>query len=443
MRECSYYWEGLSCEQALRSGTLRRALAEAFTGAEDWRRVLILGPDFSRRHSQAGNIVNLLYHRLAGCGCRVDILPALGTHAPMTRKECERMYGDIPAGCFRVHDWRRDVVSVGTVPAAFVAEVSGGVYREEIPAEVNRLLLAGYDQILSVGQVMPHEVVGMANHAKNIFVGTGGSAMIHASHAVGAFYGMERIMGRDFSPVRRIFDYAAEHFLKELPLTYLLTVVSQQEGKACLEGLFIGKERRRFEEAVALSQKKNIRYLNKPANKIVAWMEPEEYKSTWIANKAIYRSRMALADAGELIVLAPGVERFGEDQAIDKRIRRYGYRGRAYLLRQVERQAELRENLAAAAHLIHGSSDGRFTVTYCPGHLTREEIEGVGFRYAPLKEMRERYQPADRKTGWHRTGAGEEYYYIDAPGLGLWAWEGRMQDEVKEDCYEDTAERQI
>lgn len=281
MRERSFYWDGLGCAQAKRSGVLQKALLEAFTEADrGWRRVLILGPDISRIHSQAGEIVNILYHWLTGQGCLTDILPALGTHVPMTREECGRMYGDIPADCFRVHDWRRDVVTVGTVPADFVEEVSGGVYREAIPAQVNRLLLAGYDQIFSVGQVMPHEVVGMANHAKNIFVGAGGSAMIHGSHAVGAFYGMERIMGRDFSPVRRIFDYAAEHFLQGLPITYLLTVVSMQGQEAYLDGLFIGRERRRFEEAVALSQKKNICYLERPAGRIVAWMDPGEYRST-------------------------------------------------------------------------------------------------------------------------------------------------------------------
>ena len=439
MRERSFYWDGLSCAQAERSGKLREALLDAFTeGDRGWRRVLILGPDISRLHSQAGRIVNILYHWLAERGCQADVLPALGTHVPMTKEECERMYGDIPADCFRVHDWRRDVTTVGTAPADFVAEASEGVYREEIPVQINRLLLAGYDQILSVGQVMPHEVVGMANHAKNIFVGVGGSAMIHASHAVGAFYGMERIMGRDFSPVRRIFDYAAEHFLQGLPITYLLTVVSMQGREAYLEGLFIGRKRRRFEEAVALSQRKNICYLKRPAGKIVAWMDPGEYRSTWIANKAIYRSRMAMADGGELIVLAPGVERFGEDAAIDGLIRRYGYRGQTYLLGQVEKEEALKGNLAAAAHLIHGSSDGRFTITYCAGGLTRKEIEGVGYRYASWEEMRDRYQPAGRQTGWRRTAQGEEYFYIDAPGLGLWAWEGRMRKEG-EDRNEDTA----
>ena len=103
---------------------------------------------------------------------------------------------------------------------------------------------------------------------------------------------------------------------------------------------------------------------------------------------------MALADDAELIVLAPGVKEFGEDPGIDKLIRKYGYCGTPEALEAVKNNADLAANLSAAAHLIHGSSEGRFTITYCPGHLTREEVESVNFGYAPLDEMTTRYDPA-------------------------------------------------
>lgn len=251
--------------------------------------------------------------------------------------------------------------------------------------------------------------------------------MINGSHAVGAFYGMERLMGRDHSPVRRIFDYASDHFLKELPITYLLTVVSMEKGTFKLQGLFVGKERKRFEEAIELSQKKNITYVEKAPKKIVAWMDGEEYHSTWIANKAVYRTRMAIADGGELVILAPGVERFGEDEDIDRLIRTYGYKGREYILKKMKESPELRENLSAAAHLIHGSSDGRFRIIYCTDGLSQEEILQVGYEYASLEKMKTRYQPAEKRSGWYRTDDGEEYYYIHTPGMGLWANRKRIQ----------------
>lgn len=422
MKECSYYLEGTETCKTELLRLLTDALEEQDYG---WKRVLILGPDISRLHSMAGNIVNVLYHLLKHV--QVDIMPALGTHVPMTPEECRQMYGDIPADRFLVHDWRNDVVQIGTVPADFVTDVSEGCFTEAIPVEVNRRLLMEYDQILSVGQVIPHEVVGMANHSKNIFVGVGGRSMINGSHAVGAFYGMERLMGRDHSPVRRIFDYASDHFLKELPITYLLTVVSMEKGTFKLQGLFVGKERKRFEEAIELSQKKNITYVEKAPKKIVAWMDGEEYHSTWIANKAVYRTRMAIADGGELVILAPGVERFGEDEAIDRLIRTYGYKGREYILKKMKESPELRENLSAAAHLIHGSSDGRFRIIYCTDGLSQEEILQVGYEYASLEKMKTRYQPAEKRSGWYRTDDGEEYYYIHTPGMGLWANRKRIQ----------------
>ncbi len=426
MKECTYILSGHP-ERVSGRKQLKKLLEAALEESDRrWKKVLLLGPDMSRIHSMAGDIINVLYHMLEPI--QVDIMPALGTHVPMTQQECRQMYGDIPLDRFLVHNWRADVVKIGTVPAGYVSKVSEGCFCNEIDVEVNRHLFDDYDQIISVGQVVPHEVVGMANHSKNIFVGVGGHSMINSSHALGAFYGMERMMGRDHSPVRQVFDYAAEHFLWKLPLSYILTVVSVEEGAPVLQGLFVGKERARFEEAIKLSQKKNITYLEKAPKKIVAWMDGEEYHSTWIANKAIYRTRMAVADGGELIVLAPGVERFGEDPDIDRLIRRYGYRGKNYIMNWMEESEELKSNLSTVAHLIHGSSDDRFQIIYCTKQLTPSEICQAGFQWASYEEMYAKYH--QDQTGWYQTADGEEYYYIDTPGLGLWSVREKMGGSV-------------
>ena len=330
------------------------------TQKERLHRALLLPPDFTRFHSGAGKITAYLYHALKDT-CQVDIMPALGTHAPMTADEIRRMFGEIPPERFLVHNWREDVTQIGEVPAEYVAEISEGLMWEAIPVEVNRRLLdPSYDLIVSIGQVVPHEVVGMANYSKNLFVGCGGRAMINASHMLGAFYGLERILGRDFSPVRKVFDYAEEHFLQRLPLCYALTVTTAPLGEIRMHGLFIGRERQTFEEAVSLAQTKNIAFVEKPIRKCVVLLDGDEFKTTWLGNKAVYRTRMAIADGGELVVLAPGVERFGEDLGNDAIIRKYGYCGRENVLRLVQENDDLQQNLGAAAHLIHGSSDGRF-----------------------------------------------------------------------------------
>ena len=385
------------------------------------KKVLILPPDFTRFHSNAGKITSMLYQMLSSQAV-VDIMPALGTHVPVSESEWNKMFAPIPFDKMIVHNWRTDVKKVGVVPAEFVNEVSEGLVNESIDVEVNyRLLDPSYDLILSVGQVVPHEVVGMANRNKNIFVGCGGSSMINSSHMLGAFYGLEHVMGKDHTPVRRVFDYAEEHFLSHIPLSYILTVTDAPGGNIRTHGLFIGRERRFFESAVSLAQKKNLNLVDKTFKKVIVLLDETEFKSTWLGNKSVYRTRMAIEDGGELIVLAPGVDKFGEDKSIDALIRKYGYCGRENVLRLVKEKPDLQENLSAAAHLIHGSGDGRFSITYCTQHLTKEEVEGVCYGYLPYSEAVKRYDPAKLKDGWNTLEDGEEIYYISNPALGLWA----------------------
>ena len=349
------------------------------------------------------------------------MMPTLGTHVPMTKAECDTFFeGRVRHEDLFVHNWRKDVVKIGEVPEEFVAEVSEGLVTDKIDVEVNRRIVSGdYDLIISIGQVVPHEVVGMANYSKNIFVGCGGASMINSSHMLGAFYGMERVMGKDFSPVRKVFDYAEEHFLKDLPILYVLTVTTNSCDETKIRGLYIGRERSNFEKAVGASQTYNINQLDKPIKKAVAFVDGREFKSTWIGNKAIYRTRMAMADGGELIVLAPGIDKCGEDCENDRLIKKYGYVGRENVLKLVKENADLRENLSVAAHLIHGSSDGRFKITYAAPKLGKEMVEAINYQYADLGEMIKKYNPAVLKDGWN-TVDGEEIFYVSNPALGLW-----------------------
>ena len=416
----------------LSSDELREGLAAGLAKLGEKKRVLIVPPDASRFYSRAGELTQMAYG-IYGDAVKA-VLPALGTHTAMDEAALARMFGTMPRELFKVHHWREDVVTLGEVPAEFVREQSEGKLHYAWPAQVNRLLVEGgvsgktWDLILSVGQVVPHEVIGMANYNKNILVGTGGVESIDRSHYLGAVYGMERIMGRADTPVRRVLNYASEHFLKGLPIVYVLTVVGRNdEGKLVVRGLFIGDDIECFELAAELSLKVNFVMLDREISKAVVYLDPHEFHSTWLGNKAVYRTRMALADGAELIVLAPGVKEFGEDPAIDKLIRKYGYFGTPATLAAVEKNADLAGNLSAAAHLIHGSSEGRFRITYAPGTLSREEIEGVGFGYADLGEMTRRYDPSALKDGWNAVG-GEEVFFISNPGLGLWAHRDRVRN---------------
>lgn len=418
-------------EAGLSPDEIRSALLEsladwqAANGGAEPKQVLIIPPDYTRFHSNSGFITNVYYHALVELGCEVDILPALGTHVPVTAEEAAHMFGDIPFETFLPHNWRTDVMKIGEVPAAYLEEITEGLWHDPVDVEINKLVMdEKYDLILSIGQVVPHEVIGMANHAKNLFVGVGGADMINKSHMVGAVYGMERMMGKDFTPVRKIFDYGMAHFLADRPILFVLTVCTAPGGVIHQHGMFIGDTRLVLEKAIELAQEKNIDFVETGIKKCVVYLDPSEFRTTWLGNKSVYRTRMAIADGGQLLVLAPGIERFGEDLKVDELIRKYGYKGRLNTLEQFEKEEnqDLRDNMGAAAHLIHGSSDGRFDITYAvkKDKITREEIEGVGFGWADYDETIAHYNPETLQYGYNVLPDGEEIYYIPNPALGLW-----------------------
>jgi len=404
---------------------LHDLFVESLAKLGERKRVLVVPPDQSRIHSRAGELTRHAWEYYAD---RLQaILPALGTHAAMGPEQLTRMFGAVPQDLFRVHNWRTDVETLGEVPAEYIREQSEGKLNYAWPAQVNRLIAhGGFDLILSIGQVVPHEVIGMANYNKNILVGTGGRDGINRSHYLGAVYGMERIMGRAENPVRNVLNYAADRFLRHLPIVYVLTVIGRtDDDRLVMRGLFVGDDAECFHRAAELSVQVNFEILPVPIGKALVYLDPHEFHSTWLGNKAIYRTRMALADAAELIILAPGVKSFGEDAAIDGLIRKYGYRGTPATLSAVSANADLANDLSAAAHLIHGSSEGRFGIRWCPGHLSQEEIESAGYEYGDLKTMLARFNPQKLREGYNRID-GEDAFYISNPGLGLWATRERL-----------------
>ncbi len=420
-----YYKRGDE-KDALTDQDLKEGLCAALDKLGPKKKVLAIPPDFTRYHSRAGHLTEFAWQYYGDK--LTDILPALGTHTPMTETEIRGMFGNIPPELFRVHKWRTDIVTLGEVPGEFVEKISEGKLDYPWPAQVNKLIIeGGFDLILSLGQVVPHEVSGMANYNKNVFVGTGGADAINKSHFLGAVYGMERIMGRADNPVRKLYNYA-DNFAKDLPVIYALTVVAVgDDGSLKTRGLFIGNDIECFNLAAELSLKVNFKMLDEPLKKVVVYLDPAEYKSTWLGNKSIYRTRMAMADGGELIVLAPALQQFGEDDQIDKLIRKYGYIGTDGVLEAVKNNDDIKKNLSAAAHLIHGSSEGRFTITYCPGKLTKKEIEAVNFKYVSLREMTRRYDPKKLRDGFNALPGGEEIYFISNPAIGLWSWKERFE----------------
>jgi nickel-dependent lactate racemase len=392
-----------------------------------FKRVLLLPPDLTRAHSGAGRITEVLYRALAP-SCDVHVIPTLGQHRPHTVEENRWMFGSIPEDRIHAHDWMGGVTRVGTIPASLVSETTKGVADWEIPVDLNRTLMEEpWDLIVNVGHVVPHEVLGFANHNKNYFIGLGGRETICAAHLAAAIYGIENNLGRLVTPLRACFNWAEDHLLGRLPDVYLQVVMARDaDNRLVTTGVYVGDDLETYLEAARASSRQNVTTFEEPVRKVVAVMQADEFRSTWVANKAIYRTRLAIEDGGELLIVAPGLERFGEQDEVDRLIRKYGYCGRARVLDYYKSSADLQSLAHGAAHLIHGSSEGRFTVRYAPGHLGRREVEGVHFAYADLEEALARYPQSQMTEGWNTMPDGERVFYISTPSAGLWATRGSV-----------------
>lgn len=394
------------------------------------KRVLLLPPDITRAHSGSGWIVEELYKIFTAEGADVHLIPTLGQHVPHTPEQNKWMFGSVPEEKIHVHDWRSGSTVIGEVPSSFVKEVSGGKVDWAIPVSLDNFLLNGnWDLVLNVGHVVPHEVLGFANHNKNYFIGLGGKDMICASHLMAACCGIENNLGTLTTPLRKCFNKAEEDYLGFLPDAYFEVVMAYDaEGKLVHTGVYAGDDVETYLEAARASQKQNITVVP-PLKKIVAVMQGDEFYSTWVANKAIYRTRKALAQGGELLIIAPGLERFGEQPEIDAIIRKYGYSGTENVMRLYKEcpdDGDLKNFAVGTAHLIHGSSEGRFTITYAPGKMSQKDIESVCFNYADINETLKRYNPAELKNGFNTMPDGEEIYFISTPSAGLWSTADRL-----------------
>lgn len=395
-------------------------------------RVLLLPPDLTRAHAGVGWMTEHLFRVLTQVGVEVHVIPTLGQHVPHTPEENVRMFGTIPEERIHVHDWKNGVVNVGTVPAEYVREQTGGAVDWDFPVDLAAMLMTErWDLVVNIGHVVPHEVLGFANHNKNYFIGLGGKRLLGASHMASAVYGIENNLGNILTPVRMCFNYAEERFLAHLPSVYLQVVMDYDgAGRLAHTGVYVGDDLDTYLDAAKASCEQNITVFDEPVHKMVAVMQPDEFRATWVANKAVYRTRMAIADGGELLVIAPGVTRFGEQPEVDALIRRYGYRPQAEILSLYRTQADMQEVPHGTAHLIHGSSEGRFTITYAPGGLSREEIESVGYDYLDLADAQRRYDPAIMRDGWNTMPDGERVFYISSPSAGLWSTRAKLFDRA-------------
>jgi len=390
------------------------------------KRVLLLPPDITRAHSGAGWMTEHLYYFFSQMA-DVYVIPTLGQHVPHTEEQNKWMFGSIPEIKILKHNWKTDGKRIGTIPADYVTKITEGKAIWEIPISINKHVLEEpWDIIINIGHVVPHEVLGFANHNKNYFIGLGGKETICASHMAAACFGIENNLGSLVTPLRHCYNKAESEYLGQLPDIYIQLVMGYNtENKLVHTGFYCGNDVDTYLMAAQQSMAQNITVVP-PLKKVVAIMQGDEFFSTWVANKAIYRTRKAMADGGELIIIAPGLKRFGEQDEVDKIIRTYGYVGTEKVMKLWKEQKELQDLTHATAHLIHGSSEDRFKITYAPGHLSEEEIRSVNFDFLDYNKALEIYRPDKLKNGFNTLANGEEIYFISTPSAGLWTTKDKL-----------------
>lgn len=390
------------------------------------KKVLLLPPDITRAHSGVGWITEQLYHHFSTVA-DVYVMPTLGQHLPHSVEQNKWMFGTIPEEKILKHDWINDCRKLGEIPRHYVRKVTNGAANWDIPVSINKIVVdEPWDIIINIGHVVPHEVLGFANHNKNYFIGLGSKETICASHMAAACYGIENNLGTLVTPLRHCFNKAENEFLGSLPNVYIQLVMAyNEEGNLVHTGYYCGNDLDTYLLAAQQSAKKNITIVP-PLKKVVAVMQGDEFFSTWVANKAIYRTRKAMADGGELIIIAPGLKRFGEQEEVDKIIRKYGYSGTDTIMKLWKKEPILQDLAHATAHLIHGSSEGRFKITYAPGHLSKEEIESVNYNYLDYNDAVKRYHFESLKNGFNVLPNGEQIYFISTPSAGLWTTKEKL-----------------
>ncbi len=388
-------------------------------------RILIIAPNFTLINSVGGEITQILYSFLKDNSI-IDIIPASGMHQPLSKENRIKNYGKIPEQVFKIHNWRDSVKNIGQISSEDIKELSNDVLDYTIDVDINQNLLnKEYDHIISIGQVYPHETAGFSNGVKNILYGLGGSDFINKTHFLSAVVGIDNIIGQTQNPIQNLFKYASDSFLKErVKIHYISYVISTNiNAESFLQGLFFGDAEnysRIFSKASKLSYNNNINVISDPLKNILVFLDPQNYSSTWRGNEAIYRTRRALENNGNLVIIAPGLTNFIEDPTLDDLIRKFGYLGKEAILEKVNKSKLLQENLSLAAHLIQGSSENKFKITYCTKNLSENDFRTVNYNWMNLEGAIKYYQIKKLKRGLNILPDGNEIFYITNPSINLW-----------------------
>jgi nickel-dependent lactate racemase len=348
--------------RVLDAAELRQIARDAVRAVPPGARVLAVIPDRTR-DDNTDVLFPILSQELAGRRvAQFDALVAQGTHPPMSDAEKRAKIGadrsTLPLiGELLDHHWDRpsELTTLGTLTAAEIARLTGGLMSADVPVQLNARLAPGtYDLILVLGAVVPHEVAGFAGGAKYFFPGVAGPELTHLTHWLGALATIERVIGRVETPTRHVIEAAADRVTT--PVIGFTSVSTRTDAGLRTHALFTGGLRETVRQAAAVSAQVHIRYTGRRYRRVVALLDAH-YDELWVGGKASYKLGGIIEDGGELVIYAPHLT--GISTTHGAMIEKYGYAPLERVREMVEGSDELRANLCVAAHLAHVSYAGR------------------------------------------------------------------------------------
>ena len=338
---------------------VRKILREGLP-AESFRdkKVLLIVPDHTRT-APVGLLFKEVHAWIGPLAQQLDVMVALGTHPPMSQEAiCQRLdlgpeekKKSYPGVRLLNHAWDDDrvLVEIGKIPASEIRDLTGGLFEMEVKVRINRAALE-YDELVILGPTFPHEVVGFSGGNKYLFPGISGPEVLNFFHWLGAVVTNPGIIGKKWTPVRKVVDRAASMVKTR---KWCASMVVQSDGS--LAGLHVGTPEAAWEKAADQSAGLHIVRKPKPFRQILS-CAPEMYDELWVAGKCMYKLEPVLAEGGELIIYAPHLKEISQTHG--KLIREIGYHCRDYFLKQWEKFKD--KSWGVLAHSTHVFGGGTY-----------------------------------------------------------------------------------
>ena len=400
---------------------VNEVVAQSLPAAEyAGKKVLLIVPDATRT-APIGQLFKAIHAQICGSATKLDVMIALGTHHAMSEEAiCERLeitieerrkqYADVT---FHNHEWDNPdaMRNLGTIPASTIKELSGGRFEMDVPVEINKTIY-DFDQVMILGPVFPHEVVGFSGGNKYLFPGISGPEVLNFFHWLGAVVTNPMIIGSKWTPVRKVVDHAGA--MVDIEKTCFCMVVRPDKS---LAGLFFGTPESAWDAASDLSAREHITYKERPFHTIVS-CAPTMYDDLWVGGKCMYKLEPILADGGELIIYAPHITEVSFSHG--DLMKQIGYHCSAYLLHHWEKFKDFPWGLLAHSGHVkgigavdeNGNEQSRVTVTLATG-IPEAMCKQINLGYVDHRTINiEDYADRENEGIFLERKAGERLYHL-------------------------------